>query len=672
MRHSLPAMDDDIFEFESGTSDPESQTEAVELRHLATVEDWARRHGSDEVRLLHEDPDNGSVVLEIWGKELQVYFPQDDGSSFFVTTDDEDARLHSLLAELNDMRRLRTLPDFLTAASRLNGTHASNTAACLESQPIELRRIVRNDSIDSQEALAPESANAAAVEVLDFHGLSRRQETIVLRISASSQLEPSVVELLLLHLEWDHELLLRRLLDGEHKKLLVAAGAATCADESTATASARTAMQRSQLCSACFASDAVSCLPCGHGLCIEDWPSFLKCNLDSGTVSGENCLRLKCPGERCPLLVPSRVFREFLSPADFDRYRRLQVLSFVDESRKMAWCPADACELCVAWRDETTRSASSSSSSTAGAAGAAGATRRRRQSTVRCDCGHSFCFDCRLVAHAPAQCSSARAWLAKAEETKGLSQCKTVEGDNKPCPNPECGVLAHKDSGCHYLSCSRCKEKWCWQCGDWGGGPSGRPEPHHVYDCNSAVNKEWYKLASAVDVFNNDGKYWYYLERYKNHLSSLTFAERLRKAVEVMVAEIQDDVRFRIQDIRLVRDAAELLIESRLVLAWTYVWAFFEHNEAQLRLFEFVQKDLETKTEQLSSMIENRPAAEALDERTKLIDYISALRGYLENIKAYTVTDPAAARNWGAAVAEALQGTGPSRSSKPSKLRRLA
>jgi len=396
---------------------------------------------------------------------------------------------------------------------------------------------------------------------------------------------------------------------------------------------------------------------------------------------------------------------------------------------------------------------------------------------------------------------------------KGVEGVKRLT-DSKPCPNPNCGVLSHKESGCHYLTCPHCKEHWCWQCGDWGGGPSGRPEPHHVFDCNSPINQEWAKSASWK--IDDEGRFWYYYDRHENHLGSLKFAQELNAALpeaswggteknppeisrdyssvlyydppghghaqsmldspqawtaarkyvgewmqidlgavysvvgvivqgrsegveewvsrlrveygsnsirpDGIVGEFQGntdansrvEVSFntpissryirlsplewegqismragvmvldeanggewecthctlvngrdelvckacqepcpaacaegeassvkRKQEAReLMLNASELLVECRLVLAWTYVWAFFEKDEVKRSLFEFVQKDLETKTEQLSGMIENRPLEKVLRERLQLLDYVSALRGYMENIKEYTIIDP--------------------------------
>ena len=44
----------------------------------------------------------------------------------------------------------------------------------------------------------------------------------------------------------------------------------------------------------------------------------------------------------------------------------------------------------------------------------------------------------------------------------------------KKCPNPACGVLTEKLSGCMFMTCTQCREVWCWQCGQWG------KETHHV------------------------------------------------------------------------------------------------------------------------------------------------------------------------------------------------
>ena len=144
-------------------------------------------------------------------------------------------------------------------------------------------------------------------------------------------------------------------------------------------------------------------------------------------------------------------------------------------------------------------------------------------------CGHKFCFRCLQDAHAPALCKSVKAWQKQVDDkTKGPDAKAMISndmGDVKPCPNPDCAIASTKISGCMFLSCTKCNESWCWQCGDWGGGKSGRPSPHHVYDCNRPINKDW--LNSGSDLFTNDGRFQFYFERYNNHGGALTVSRRV-------------------------------------------------------------------------------------------------------------------------------------------------
>jgi len=346
----------------------------------------------------------------------------------------EDAKLNMVLTELNDTSNLMTLPDVLAHASHLLGERFGRAAQS------------RSGLLNASTALteAPELVRSKSSIVLNFDNLRKRQDELVDKVSAATGYQKDAVYLLLLHAKWDDDLLLQQLAS-DADSAWTAAGlvVAPCPQDAAQRRSAEVSL-KPQLCAVCFAEEAVACLPCGHGLCTDDWPSFLKCNLESGTVSGANCLQLRCPGERCTLLVPPCIFKQFLVLDDFERYMRLWLLSFVNDNKKIVWCPAPGCELCIGYSE--------------------------RKSTVRCSCGHSFCFSCKNDAHAPAKCSDAKTWIDKNEKMKGARPC-SIEGA-KPCPNPDCKVLTHKESGCNYLHCTQCHVAWCWQCGDWGGGPS--------------------------------------------------------------------------------------------------------------------------------------------------------------------------------------------------------
>ena len=79
---------------------------------------------------------------------------------------------------------------------------------------------------------------------------------------------------------------------------------------------------------------------------------------------------------------------------------------------------------------------------------------------MRCNsCGLLYCF-AHSNAHAPTEsCSDYEARTAQSTATR-----KLLEQDTKPCPN--CGALTHKFTGCNHMTCSQCRQDWCWLCGE--------------------------------------------------------------------------------------------------------------------------------------------------------------------------------------------------------------
>jgi len=315
-----------------------------------------------------------------------------------------------------------------------------------------------------------------------------------------------------------------------------------------------------QACCVCFVEEAVACLPCGHGLCEDDWPAFLKSSLDSGTVGGENCTRLKCPGAHCSLRVPPGRFERFLGAGDYKRYRGLLQLSFMNDGGTVRQCPAEGCGLYVVSRS--------------------------RRPVLTCGCGHSFCLSCGQPAHVPVRCSEARKWFE-------LTACTDTnrDADTKNCPNPDCGAPTFKVDGCHYLICSLCKEHWCWMCGQWGGGPSQRPSPHHVFECNAEISLEWTSNRDAIGLFER---------RYENHLSSLNI---ISKQGEKLIADLGGAARIKAGDAKLVQDAIKVLVDCRRALAWTYVQCYFAADRQLILRLKHGQNDFERQVEQFNSTL---------------------------------------------------------------------
>ena len=182
-----------------------------------------------------------------------------------------------------------------------------------------------------------------------------------------------------------------------------------------------------------------------------------------------------------------------------------------------------------------------------------------------------------------------------------------------------------------HLTCTKCREQWCWQCGSWGGGPSKRPPPHHVHDCNSPPDADWVK--DGGKLFDNDGRFMFYYERFQNHADAMRLAEQQRESARERVRklEAERDADQTAMELAYISDAVALVIECRRTLQWTYAHAFFEADDARRRLFEFLQRDFEVMTEQLSGLTE-KPLPELRAARQEIVHKTAALRQFLENI----------------------------------------
>ena len=120
-----------------------------------------------------------------------------------------------------------------------------------------------------------------------------------------------------------------------------------------------------------------------------------------------------------------------------------------------------------------------------------------------------------------------------------------------------------------HLTCTKCREQWCWQCGSWGGGPSKRPPPHHVHDCNSPPDADWVK--DGGKLFDNDGRFMFYYERFQNHADAMRFAEQQRERARARVRELEAecDGDQTAMELSYISDAVALVIECRRTLQWT-------------------------------------------------------------------------------------------------------
>ena len=353
-------------------------------------------------------------------------------------------------------------------------------------------------------------------------------------------------------------------------------------------------------------------LGCGHEFCKECWTIYLTQNLYAVPSTAMEAI---CMSPTCNIIADRNMYQRYLNANQMELYNRVVIESFVDEQSAVRWCPMPDCGQAILYSE--------------------------RQLTVRCGNNHVFCFRCSEKPHAPCGCKESQAFLEKRTEKhspSGKLASKLAESI-KPCPNPNCKIPTEKISGCMYLLCAKCKCNWCWQCGDYGSGRTERPPPHHVYDCNNSKNQEW--VQTTDNLFDNDGRFTWHMERYDNHMDSMRIAKIQRTEISLKAENVEREG--RAVSMEFMKTAVQLIVECRLLLAWSYGCAFFIDDEGARAMFDFQQNYLETTTEKLHGQIEemvkvsvdggmkNKPIGQ--DEKMSIVNLTASLHKYKEALE---------------------------------------
>ena len=191
-----------------------------------------------------------------------------------------------------------------------------------------------------------------------------------------------------------------------------------------------------------------------------------------------------------------------------------------------------------------------------------------------------------------------------------------------------------------YLNCAVCGCAWCWKCGDYGLGKTGRPAPHHVHQCNNPPAEQW--VNSAASLFSNDGRFWWYFERYEQHMKSKKFA--ISHAEKITTTAYAYEDKGLAADLQCLPAACQAIIEARPLLACTYVAAFFEADENRRKLFQTQQNYLEETTEKLSGMTEKEIEI-VRGLRPQILSLTSALRNYMAQLETWATSENSEAKD---------------------------
>ncbi|KAJ4807793.1 RING/U-box superfamily protein [Rhynchospora pubera] len=378
-------------------------------------------------------------------------------------------------------------------------------------------------------------------------------------------------------------------------------------------------------CGICFEtlpSSNMRAAACGHHYCIDCWKGYIGGSIKDGPI----CLGLCCPEPSCNVSIDHRMIKEIASSEDHEKFVRFLYRSYVEDNRKIKWCPAPGCEHAVEFFLADSNN------------------------DVLCKCSHWFCWNCTEEAHRPVDCETVTKWLIKnSAESENMNW---ILANSKPCP--KCKRPIEKNQGCMHMTCTPpCKFEFCWLC--LGAWQSHGERTGGFYSCNS------YEKAKKEGVYDESEKrremaknslerYMHYYERWASNQSSRLKALSDLRAMETeKIAKLSETIREPETQLRFILDAWHQIVECRRVLRWTYAYGYYipDKETARKQLFEYLQGEAEAGLERLHQCAEKElqeyfnnyenptdiPIYEDFRQyRVKLCSLTSVTKNYFENL----------------------------------------
>lgn len=251
-------------------------------------------------------------------------------------------------------------------------------------------------------------------------------------------------------------------------------------------------------CGICFVEKLGSgCLcfkECQHVYCKACMTEYFQIQIRDGNVQGLCCPEPKCTSLATPLQVKQLVDEDL-----FARYDRLLLQSSLDLMADVVYCPRQSCGTAVMVEPDTTMGICSA-------------------------CRYAFCTLCKMGYHGLSHCKitadelrnlrdeylSATAQVQKFMEQrfgkrviqKAVEESFSRDWLKENCKNcPRCGTNIQKVDGCNKMTCTSCKQYFCWLC----LGTLSRINPYSHF--NNANSPCFNQLFHGVD-FEAEEDFW--------------------------------------------------------------------------------------------------------------------------------------------------------------------
>ncbi|KAJ0230674.1 IBR domain-containing protein [Hirschfeldia incana] len=413
--------------------------------------------------------------------------------------------------------------------------------------------------------------------VLKEEEIRKRQEEDIKQVSTVFSITNVEASVLLLHYHWNVSKLNDEWFADEDKvrrTVGVLEGEGSIAVENP----------RKVKCGICFDKfRRINIVPvaCGHIFCSTCWNGYISTSINDGS----GCLMRKCPEPSCHVAIGRDMVEKVVSEEDKEKYDRYFLRSYIEESRKMKWCPAPGCEHAVEFS----------------------ATGTSINYDVTCSCSHRFCWNCKEDAHSPVDCATVSQWILK--NSAEAENTTWILANSKACP--KCKRPIEKNHGCMHMTCGPpCKHEFCWLClGAWSAHGSGTGG---YFACNKYEKVKREGLYDEAERKREMAKSS--LERYTHYYERWTSNEKSRKKAFgdlgmflcEKIATLSGIQRVPETQLTFITDAWGQIIECRRVLKWTYAYGYYlpVSEDKKRCFFEYVQGEAESGLERLHKCVE--------------------------------------------------------------------
>ncbi|CAK9025798.1 unnamed protein product [Durusdinium trenchii] len=442
-----------------------------------------------------------------------------------------------------------------------------------EDQDVELKSGGEED--EDQMVIEPPEVRKAPYTIMNAGDLANRQNKCISEASDLLQVTHEEGFVLLRQHGWDLLRLQEAWFDND-QKVRNRCGLSTAKCTSPAPSSN---LAGPKVCSICMSAiDDLVALDCSHGFCEECWRGYLHTQVDDG----KSAVQTRCPQHKCPMVVPTAFFSRFCDVERQKKYQDWCLRTYVDENASVKWCPNPVgCQFACEYQGVESLE-------------------------IHCQCTFVWCWACGEEAHMPASCKTVNQWNVKnSAESENISW---IRAHTKKCP--KCHKPIEKNQGCNHMVCSKaggCGHEFCWLClGDWAshGTSTGGYYQCNIYDKQSKQGKHAEEERSRQEAKHALDIYMFYFERFMDHDKGMKLTVIQEQDIEGKVQRLHDEHGFAIIELQFLYDALRQVRACRRVLKWTYVYGYYLDDSNEKPLFEYLQKNLEEKTDCLHEMLE--------------------------------------------------------------------